>query len=69
MTASFGAATFPAHASSRDTLVVAADRALYKSKSCGRNCVTMAVEDGLDLIDEPDLRNRRNLPQESLSGH
>jgi diguanylate cyclase (GGDEF)-like protein len=39
MTASFGLAAFPVHASSRERLVVAADRALYTSKNFGRNCV------------------------------
>ena len=42
VTASFGVAIFPAHASSRDTLVVAADRALYNSKNAGRNRVSLA---------------------------
>jgi diguanylate cyclase (GGDEF)-like protein len=42
VTSSFGVATFPIHASSRDTLVVAADRALYSSKNAGRNRVTVA---------------------------
>ncbi|HEX7296675.1 MAG TPA: GGDEF domain-containing protein, partial [Pyrinomonadaceae bacterium] len=41
MTASFGVATFPINASSRDTLVVAADRALYRSKTGGRNQVSV----------------------------
>ena len=41
VTSSFGVATFPDHASSRDTLVVAADRALYNSKNSGRNRVTV----------------------------
>lgn len=41
-TASMGLATFPVHASSRDFLVVAADRALYQSKHNGRNRVTVA---------------------------
>ncbi len=41
MTASFGLATFPLHGSSRDTLVVAADRALYSSKRAGRNRVSL----------------------------
>jgi len=40
VTCSFGVATFPNHASSRDSLVVAADRALYDSKDGGRNRVT-----------------------------
>ena len=41
ISASFGIATFPLHASSRDTLVVAADRALYSAKHGGRNRVCM----------------------------
>jgi diguanylate cyclase (GGDEF)-like protein len=40
VTVSFGIATFPDHAASRDTLVVAADRALYYSKEAGRNRVS-----------------------------
>lgn len=44
VTASFGVATFPTHASSRDTLVVAADRALYNSKESGRNRVSVPEE-------------------------
>lgn len=46
MTASFGLATFPLHASSRDRLVVAADRALYNSKHFGRNRVSTPPEEG-----------------------
>ena len=45
ITASFGIATFPQHASSRDTLVVAADRALYNAKHSGRNCVCIPPDD------------------------
>jgi diguanylate cyclase (GGDEF)-like protein len=40
MTASFGVATFPQHATNRDNLIIAADRALYNSKNIGRNCVS-----------------------------
>jgi diguanylate cyclase (GGDEF)-like protein len=50
MTASFGLAAFPVHASSRQRLVVAADRALYTSKNFGRNCVnTPPDEDPVPL--------------------
>lgn len=45
ITASFGLATYPTHATSRDTLVVAADRALYQSKHSGRNRVSLPTED------------------------
>ena len=39
VTASFGIATFPIHAGSRDLLVTTADRALYQAKHSGRNRV------------------------------
>jgi diguanylate cyclase (GGDEF)-like protein len=42
VTASLGVATFPDHASSRETLLAAADRALYESKNAGRNRVSIA---------------------------
>jgi diguanylate cyclase (GGDEF)-like protein len=45
LTASFGLASYPAHASSRDTLVDAADRALFNSKRSGRNRISVASED------------------------
>ena len=48
MSASFGLATFPLHASSRDTLVVAADRALYHSKTGGRNRVSVPPDSDAD---------------------
>lgn len=44
ITASFGLATFPQHASSRDLLVLAADRALYESKHAGRNRISIPVD-------------------------
>ncbi len=64
VTASFGIATFPTHASSRDTLVVAADRALYSSKNAGRNRVSLPAEDSCDIEiiirDEPPLTMRNH---------
>jgi diguanylate cyclase (GGDEF)-like protein len=58
VTASLGVATFPIHASSRDTLVVAADRALYRSKNSGRNRVSLPPEEscGVAGIGQNDLK-------------
>src|SRR5688500_6373219 len=55
VTASFGVATFPNHASSRDSLVVAADRALYNSKNAGRNRVSSPADDSfvVDIVTAP----------------
>ena len=41
ITASFGVATYPLHATTRDMLVGTADRALYNAKNAGRNRVSM----------------------------
>jgi diguanylate cyclase (GGDEF)-like protein len=45
LTASLGLATFPVHGSSRDTLLQAADRALYTSKELGRNRISTPPDD------------------------
>lgn len=58
VTVSFGIATFPDHATSRDTLVLAADRALYHSKEAGRNRVSI-VEALLDNPEFPSISSRR----------
>ncbi|MEK6282439.1 MAG: sensor domain-containing diguanylate cyclase [Acidobacteriota bacterium] len=60
VTASFGVATFPTHASSRDTLVVAADRALYSSKNAGRNRVSLPAAESYDI--EIIIRDEPRLP-------
>jgi diguanylate cyclase (GGDEF)-like protein len=62
VTASFGVATFPDHASSRDTLIGAADRALYTSKNEGRNRVTVVESflfaDGKPSVELADAMQR-----------
>jgi diguanylate cyclase (GGDEF)-like protein len=44
LTASFGVACFPAHASSPQQLVAAADAAMYDAKAARKNCVRFAEE-------------------------
>ncbi|MFN2454374.1 MAG: GGDEF domain-containing protein [Pyrinomonadaceae bacterium] len=51
ITASFGVATFPLHATSRDQLVVTADRALYSAKHSGRNRVHSPATEETELTD------------------
>jgi diguanylate cyclase (GGDEF)-like protein len=52
ITASFGVATFPLHATSRDGLVATADRALYSAKHSGRNLVCAPPECDTTLTDD-----------------
>lgn len=52
ITASFGVATFPLHASSRDGLVTTADQALYESKNSGRNRVCSPTLEPIVLTDD-----------------
>jgi len=42
VTLSFGVASYPLSASSRESVFSAADKALYKAKADGRNCVRSA---------------------------
>lgn len=52
ITASFGVATFPIHACTREELVSAADRALYQAKHSGRNRVVHSTENKHGLPEE-----------------
>jgi diguanylate cyclase (GGDEF)-like protein len=52
ITASFGLATFPLHANSRDQLVGSADRALYESKRSGRNRICTPPSEQTEVSDE-----------------
>jgi diguanylate cyclase (GGDEF)-like protein len=46
LTISIGVATFPEHGRDREGLLDAADKAMYRAKSKGRNCVCSAAELG-----------------------
>jgi diguanylate cyclase (GGDEF)-like protein len=67
ITVSLGVATFPSNASSRDTLVVTADRALYDAKHSGRNRVCMPHSDPAPGPDEAfnhgSVANPADLPE------
>jgi diguanylate cyclase (GGDEF)-like protein/PAS domain S-box-containing protein len=41
VTVSFGVATYPVHGQEAEDIVIKADKALYRSKQRGRNCVTI----------------------------
>jgi two-component system cell cycle response regulator len=44
LTISIGVASYPAHSRDRDALLDAADKAMYRAKSLGRNCVCSASD-------------------------
>jgi len=44
VTISGGVAAFPLHGQKGDAVLYAADRALYKAKAAGRNCILIADE-------------------------
>jgi diguanylate cyclase (GGDEF)-like protein len=62
LSSSFGIATFPHHASSREALLAGADRALYEAKSCGRNQVkvvdTVSLENDRPSVELVDAMQR-----------
>jgi diguanylate cyclase (GGDEF)-like protein len=43
LTASFGLATFPIHASSPQQLIACADTAMYEAKAANKNCVRISA--------------------------
>lgn len=65
VTASLGIATFPQHASSRDTLVLAADRALYNAKNSGRNCVCIPPDDSTGLVADDMMASMEAFPADN----
>ena len=50
LTASFGVATFPYHASSPQQLIACADTAMYEAKAANKNCVRFAAAVGFRVV-------------------
>jgi diguanylate cyclase (GGDEF)-like protein len=58
MTASFGVAAFPAHASSPQQLIACADTAMYEAKASNKNCVRFAAG-----VASRETTNRQEAPK------
>ena len=58
-TASIGVASYPVHGHNAQTLVHAADLALYAAKHEGRNCVRAAKDSGASTAAEHDTAGSR----------
>jgi diguanylate cyclase (GGDEF)-like protein len=56
LTASFGVAAFPEHASSPQQLIAAADTAMYEAKAANKNCIRFSAS----LSREGKLNNQMN---------
>jgi diguanylate cyclase (GGDEF)-like protein len=72
LTASFGIAVFPVHASSPQQLIACADRAMYQAKAANKNCVRVTTaslaaskDDGAEvaLVEAPQFQR---IPGEKL---
>ena len=66
LTASFGVAAFPKHASSPQQLIACADTAMYEAKAANKNCVRFAADlaskraiVNLDTTDYTDIRDNQ----------
>lgn len=75
LTASFGVATFPYHASSPQQLIACADTAMYEAKAANKNCVRFAAvpnkSQGASSADSPTHNpdHARSQPPSSRSLH
>jgi len=55
LTASFGVAAFPQHASSPQQLIACADTAMYEAKAANKNCIRFSTSLGREPKIEPDV--------------
>jgi len=66
LTASFGVAAFPAHASSPQQLIACADTAMYEAKAANKNCIRFSAAVGL-LIELPQEVNPTTSDEKAFS--
>ena len=68
LTASFGVAAFPKHASSPQQLIACADTAMYEAKAANKNCVRFAAdlasrEPSKGVVPSPEVADHTDLQQ------
>jgi diguanylate cyclase (GGDEF)-like protein len=70
LTASFGVAAFPKHASSPQQLVACADRAMYEAKAANKNCVRFSTGQSQNLKSDKAVNVRLHvLENEEQNAH
>lgn len=63
LTASFGVAAFPEHASSPQQLIAAADTAMYEAKAANKNCIRFATSPGRQAKIPDDVTTQGDISQ------
>jgi diguanylate cyclase (GGDEF)-like protein len=66
LTASFGVATFPLHASSPQQLIACADTAMYEAKAANKNCVRFAAVTNKAAVPSPNNPSEQAEPESPL---
>jgi len=66
LTASFGVATFPKHASSPQQLIACADTAMYEAKAARKNCVRVATGLAQNRLDPYASQRAEELEHEQM---
>ena len=65
LTASFGVAAFPVHASSPQQLIACADTAMYEAKAANKNCIRLSVAIGQSPKISPDVNPTTDIVETS----
>jgi diguanylate cyclase (GGDEF)-like protein len=63
LTASFGVAAFPEHASSPQQLIAAADTAMYEAKAANKNCIRFSSSLSRELNIPDEVNNPADISQ------